>query len=154
MEHKAIESEAKFGVKGRMSIEVRDAETGALIPEESSFVDNVICDAAPAQLVQIWSGAEDFDQFAIAVGDDATTPVSSNAALNNEVWSEDATSVSATGDDLVVQLFLGTADANGYFLRECGLKHADVLLDHALITEIEKTARKTVTISITFTLSG
>ena len=88
----------------------------------------------------------------LAVGTDGTTPTSDDSALGNEVYRVENTSRDNRGRDLWTSTFLDTTEANGYVLREIGLftsSSGGLMVNRALITEIEKNNRKTVTIDVT-----
>jgi len=87
----------------------------------------------------------------IAAGTGTTTPTAADTALETETVRK-ARQESTTGtSDVIVSLFLGTADANGDVLTEVGaLDAASVgnLMNHSLITAITKAADTDVWIDI------
>lgn len=86
----------------------------------------------------------------------------SDADLNNRVYSEQVTSHSDNGKELLASTFLDSGEANGNTLDEIGLfsgdpanlANADVfLLNHATFTSVTKDNSKTVTFDVTLTFS-
>jgi hypothetical protein len=94
----------------------------------------------------------------MAFGIGTTTPQHSNTALNDEVYRTAVTESDQTGGDLDLVTFLDTGEANGNTLTEVGMFTDDaiaggMLLNHALITSVEKTNMKTVTTTVTLTFT-
>ena len=75
----------------------------------------------------------------LALGDDATTPQTSNRSLNNEVARFVFTERDNNGTELVTRTFLDTGMANGESLLECGLVDDTnaKLWNHSLIDDPE-----------------
>lgn len=88
----------------------------------------------------------------LAVGTDGTTPTSDDSSLGNEVYRVTNTDRENRGRDLRTSTFLDTTEANGNTLREVGLfteSSGGLMVNRALISEIVKNNRKTVTIDVT-----
>lgn len=144
---------APCALVGTITVETRDAKTGALIPEESGTTRNIVTDVGLVELAKILTKYTPATGYTIAVGTSSTAPAATDVALGAQVYEADATLVSSASTVFTGKLFLDTGDANGSTLVEAGLKHNGVLIDHSLITSIAKTAAKTVTVQVDLTLS-
>lgn len=138
---------------GRVTVETRDARTGALIPAESGTTENMVVDVGLVELAKILTKYAPATGYQIAVGTGANTPAAGDVALQAEVFRDLATFVSSAGAVFTASLFLDTTDANGYTLIEAALFHNGVMVDRAPITSVAKTAAKTVTVSVNLTIS-
>jgi hypothetical protein len=90
----------------------------------------------------------------LALGDGDSPPVSGNTSLNNEVERIAVTETSDRGTSLAVSTFIDTGQANGETIREVGLVDSGgTLLNHALVTPIDKDDETTATIDVTLSFS-
>ena len=94
----------------------------------------------------------------LAVGDDNTSPATTNDALNNEVFRKAVTDHSQTDNELLASTFIDSTEANGETLREVGLfagpDAADRMWNHSTIAAIEKDGTRTITIDVTLTFTA
>lgn len=95
-----------------------------------------------------------YDAANLALGTGTTTPTSGDTALGNEVYRTGVTTTEARGEDLYTSTFIDTSEANGYSLTEVGLASnanagSGILVNHALISDVQKDNQKAVTIDIT-----
>jgi len=95
----------------------------------------------------------------LAVGTGDTAPSSGNTQLNNEVYRVAVTDSTDRGTELFTSTFLDSTEANGYDLLEAGLVTSaaggsDILLNHALISDIEKDNESTATIDASLSFSN
>jgi hypothetical protein len=94
------------------------------------------------------------DATHLAVGTGTTQPVSGNTSLNNEVFRVPTTDSANRGATLFTSTFFDTSEANGNTLTEVGLITADsggTLLNHSLISTIDKDDESTATIDVSLT---
>jgi len=87
----------------------------------------------------------------IAAGTGTTTPTAADTTLETETVRKARQEYTEGVSDVVVSLFLGTADANGDVLTETGALDASSsgnLMNHASITAITKNAATDVWIDI------
>jgi hypothetical protein len=97
--------------------------------------------------------AVDLNVTHLAVGNDDTAPTTSDTTLTNEVHRTEITDIIDNGNDFTTSTFLDSSEANGYTLNEVGLFTDDgtadnLMVNHALITSIEKDSTKTATIDV------
>lgn len=146
---------ARAGIRGVISVEVTDAVTGRRIEEECSVNENIVTDVGLVELMRL-ANREDLSSpvtFEICVGDNGTEPEASDTELGNNVYEATITSRTRTDESIAFKLFIDTTQANGNTLREAGLKHNNVLIDHALLSAtVAKDSSKNVTVSIVLTL--
>lgn len=95
----------------------------------------------------------------LAVGTGNTAPSSGNTQLNNEVYRVAVTDSTDRGNELFTSTFLDSTEANGYNLVEAGLVTSaaggsNILLNHALISDIEKDNESTATIDASLSFSN
>lgn len=98
----------------------------------------------------------------LALGDDTTTPDSTNTELGNEIYRTVVGDADRDGADLLTSTFLSQAEANGETITEVGLAGGDVgsgepLLTHALFAsgdEIEKNSQMVATIDYILEIRG
>jgi hypothetical protein len=95
----------------------------------------------------------------LALGTDSTQPDSGNSALNNEVYRVTVTDTADRGSELFTSTFLDSTEANGNTLVEAGLVTSaaggsNVLLNHALISDIVKDDESTATIDVSLSFSN
>lgn len=100
----------------------------------------------------------------LAVGDDDTSPATSNDELNNEVFRKEVTDHSQNGNELLASTFIESDEANGETLREVGLfaggeepgdaDFPDRMWNHSTISSIEKDNTRTITIDVTLTFDA
>lgn len=142
-----------LSVTGRIHVETRDAATGAIIPEETGWSDNIVVDVGLAQLAALIAQESASTGFEIGVGTSNTAPAGTQTDLLARVYKAAITHKSRSGAVITFKLYVDTASANGSTLVEAGLYHNGVLIDRALITSVAKTASKTVTVSVELTIS-
>ena len=88
----------------------------------------------------------------LAVGTDGSDATVDDSGLGNEVYRVDHRGRENRGRDLWTTTFLDTTEANGNTLREVGLvtdSSGGIFVNRALISEVVKNNRKTVTIDVT-----
>lgn len=90
----------------------------------------------------------------LAVGTGTTQPASGDGSLESEVYRVATTDDAVNGGELFTSTFLDTSEANGNTLTEVGLVTDDgsgsnLLLNHSLISGIEKTSNTTATVDVT-----
>lgn len=96
----------------------------------------------------------------LALGDDDTTPSSSNTSLNNEFFRKQTSSGNATSNSLQVDTLVGKSQANGSTIREVGLftdtsgGANERMLNHAVIADIVKDNTREITFQITLTFNA
>jgi len=95
----------------------------------------------------------------LAVGTGNTTPSSADAQLNNEVYRVAVTDSTDRDTELFTSTFLDSTEANGYSLAEVGLVTSDaggsdILLNHALVSDIQKDNESTATIDVSLSFSN
>lgn len=147
-------AERTLRVKGRIIVEVRDAATGALIPEESCVVDNIITNSGLDQIVKLIVQASYSTGFRIGLGTGTNAPAATDTALQTSVFEANVTSQQRSGAVATFKLFLDTTQANGNTLTEVGLFFDGSMVDRALLSQsIVKTSSKTATISVQITVS-
>jgi hypothetical protein len=154
--HEHIESLSghKVGLKGVIIVETRDALTGALIPEESCVVENIVTDVGLARLAGLLAQVTYSTGFQISVGTSTTAAAAGDVALGAQVLIANTTSQAQSGAVAIFKLFIDTTQANGSPLAEAGLWFDGVLIDHAILSSIvAKTSGKTCTVTIQITLS-
>lgn len=152
--HVTSSVERKLSLHGVITAETRDALTGALIPEESCVVDNIVTDVGLAQIAEVIAQMSYSTAYQIAVGTSTTTPAAADTALGAAVLTASVTSQTASGAVATFKLFIDTTQCNGSTLAEVGLLFDSVLIDHALLSStISKTSGKTVTITVQLTFS-
>lgn len=149
-------SEAQARVKGVITVEVRDAATGELIPEECSVNENIVLDVGLAELARVINGdaLQTGVAWEIAVGTSTTTPVAGDSALGNQVFKATITTRSRSSASVSFKLFIDTTQANGNTLAEAALLHDGVLIDRALLSAtVAKDSSKNVTVTVQLSLS-
>jgi len=102
------------------------------------------------------SQSVDLSASHLAVGTGTTQPTSGNTSLNNEVARLATTDDTDNGTTLFTSTFLDTSEANGNTLDEVGLITASsggTLLNHSLISSIDKTDETTATIDVSLTFA-
>lgn len=152
----SIESTSSAQVSGVIAVEVRDAATGALIPEESCVVHNIVTDVGLAELARIVNGDPLLTAvgWEIGVGTSSTAAAAGDTALGAQVLRDDITSRARSGTAIAFKFFIDTTQANGSTLAEAGLFHDGVLVDRAILSPtVAKTSAKVVTVTVTLTLS-
>lgn len=153
-EHILRRSASKVGLQGVITVETRDAETGALIPEESCRVENMVVDVGLARLAGMMAQVSYSTGFTIGVGTDATAADAADTDLGASVHEEAVTTQSQAGAVATYKLFIDSTEANGEILAEAGLKFDGVLIDRAILSStVAKNSGKTVTVTIQLTLS-
>lgn len=95
----------------------------------------------------------------LAVGTDDTQPDGGNEELNNEVYRAAVTDDADRGSTLFTSTFLDSTEANGNTLVEAGLVTSaaggsNILLNHALISGIQKDNESTATIDVSLSFSN
>lgn len=146
-------TEATFRLSGRISMETRWADTGALIPEESGWSDNIVVDVGLVELASIIAQEAETQGFQIGVGTSSTAAASTQTGLLAQVYRANVTQVTRAGAVVTFKLYVDTSSANGSTLVEAGLFHNNVLIDRAIVTSVAKTASKTVTVVVELTIS-
>lgn len=130
-----------------------------LTPEQSDHVHNT----AVAGLLQYIVDNLDIDQSTnenashLAIGTDDTTPTVNDSALGNEVHRNAVTSTTDGGSSLQITTLFDTGEANGNTLVEVALFTASsggTMLNRAIISDVEKTDQKTLTVDVTLTFSA
>ena len=87
----------------------------------------------------------------VAVGDDNTTPTAGDTALANELTRKARQETTEGTSDVIISLWLSSADSNGNALKEVGLFDASSngnLLVRDIVTVINKTSSIEVWIDI------
>lgn len=95
--------------------------------------------------------SSNFDASHLAVGDDDTTPQSSNVSLNNEVGRFAVTETEDRSNSIWTRTFVDTSQANGNTLKEVGLiteSSGGTLLNHSIMQDVPKDNTTTVTIDV------
>jgi len=131
--------------------------TREVAPVATDHVSNVTCvglheyavdDLHPTQTV-------DIEASHLAVGsDDGTQPSTGDTALNNQVGVVQITDSIDNNSTLKSSVFVDSSQLNGNTLAEVGLTTASsggTLLNHALISPVQKDADATVTIDVDLT---
>jgi len=96
----------------------------------------------------------------LALGtDDTTQPASGDSTLNSEVYRVEVTDGIDRGSELFTSTFLDSTEANGNTLVEAGLVTSaaggsNILLNHALISDIEKDEESTATVDVALSFSN
>jgi len=93
----------------------------------------------------------------LALGTDSTSVSSADTSLGNEVYRTAVTDAVENGNTLTVATFFDSAEANGNDLEEVGLFTAadtGLMLNHAQITTLTKTASKTLTVDVDLTFTN
>lgn len=145
-------------MSGRVVIEVRDAQSGALT--QGLQTRNLIVNTGLAFLIDRAKG----DQFNIAnffaVGDSATPPAATDTLLASEVFrSQIATSRRIGSNQWEVKGFVASGQANGYTLREFGVfatfdPNSGPMLCRLIHSPITKNTSSTITYIWTGTLAA
>lgn len=141
------------GVFGRIAVETRDADTGALLPDECGETPNILLDVGLEELARIVAQAAASVGYEIQVGTGTSAFTGTETTLQTPVYKAVVTSQNATGAQVAISLFIDRNSANGYTLTEAGLLHNNVVIDRSLITAVNKTSGKTVTVTVTLTLA-
>lgn len=141
------------GVMGRIAVETRDADTGALIPTECGETPNILLDVGLEELARVIAQTAASVGYEIQVGTGTSAFDGTESALETPVYKAVVTSQNATGTQVSIALFIDRNSANGYTLTEAGLLHNGVVIDRSLITAVNKTSGKTVTVTVTLTLA-
>lgn len=87
----------------------------------------------------------------LAVGDDNTTPTVADTTLGNEENRKARQEYTSGTSNVIISLFLGTADSNGDNLAEVGVFDAGAagnMMMRSVFTTIAKTASKDVWIDV------
>lgn len=110
------------------------------------------------------SSSIDEDVTHLAVGDDSTTPQTSDTTLTNEVFRKTVTDYSQTDNELLASTFIESSEANGNTIREVGLfagglapgdtGYPDRMWNHSVIADIVKDDTRTITIDVTLTFTA
>ena len=94
----------------------------------------------------------------LALGDDDSTPATSDDSLNNEVFRKATTDNSQNQNNLTASTFIDYTEANGNTIREVGLfagpDTSDRMWNHAVVSDIVKDSDRTITVDITLTFSA
>lgn len=100
----------------------------------------------------------DEDTSHLAVGDDGTTPSSTDSSLTNEIFRKTVTDHSQVDNELVASTFIDSSEANGNTFREIGLfagpDATDRMWNHSTIASITKDNTRTITIDVTLSFSA
>lgn len=142
-----------FRVVGRIEVETRDATTGERLEAECGVTENIVVDVGLAELAAILAQETETTGYQIGVGTGSTAFTGTETDLQTRVYRANITSKTRSAAAVTFKLYVDTSSANGYTLTEAGLFHNNVLIDRATTTSVAKTAAKTVTYSITLTLS-
>lgn len=139
------------GVKDNVTIEVRDPE-GRLLEQHKTH--NRVTDAGRSlAAARLENGTPTAGLTHFAVGTSSSTPQATDVSLGAEVFRSVITQYIPAAQKITVRYFLGTGDANGNTLVECGALNAasgGVLYARAVHNPVTKTASKTVTYSWDF----
>jgi hypothetical protein len=86
----------------------------------------------------------------IGWGTDDSTPVSTNASLNNEILENEDEGVSALGDyKILAQGELSLTEGNGNTIKEVGIKASPYLINHSIdFDPIDKTDQKIIYLEV------
>lgn len=155
---------------GRIGVDVRDRAAArgrvtATVYEvrEDGTREQVAQHTSPNQILHGWDeqairvGATGGDAYVdesagFKVGTDNTAPAYTNSDINNPVYTADLVSVTVDTNQLNVEAFLDTTEANGNDLVEGGLvSEGDTVYNHATYTAITKTENREVVYNITIT---
>ncbi|WP_436933702.1 hypothetical protein [Halovenus marina] len=155
--HDLDELRARYPEWDDLDREEKLERTRGVPPRETDHVSNVTCvglheyaidDLHPDQTV-------DIDASHLAVGsDDGTQPSTGDTSLNNQVGVVSITDSIDVASTLKSSVFIDSSQLNGNTLAEVGLTTASsggTLLNHALISPIQKDADSTVTIDVDLT---
>lgn len=127
-------------------------------PEEEYSTHNITCVGLDETIVDLLDESNQMTESAsdIAVGDDdSTAPSHSNTSLNNKVGELEISTFEDQGSSLLMSAFADSSQLNNYVIKEAGIiTEEDTLLNHADITNVDKTSSKTMTIEITLSFTN
>lgn len=142
----------RLGVKGRVRVVVRDAETGRIIEERS--VENLVVNIGKNHIADLIIGASTDSFTHCAVGSGTTQPTATDLASPIGERKQ-YTDRFRTNNIATFSFFFSSGDNNGVW-SECGLFTAasrGAMLSRALFTpSIVKDSTKTVTVEWDITI--
>ena len=146
----------QLDLDSNVEIVVREARIGGLILSRQ-LVKNLVVDAGLQQFIDIAKGDNTSPILYAAVGTSATAVAAGQTVLGGEVFRNNLTTSSRSGNIWTMTYYLSSTQANGSSLQEYGEFNAltlGVMLARATYTAIAKTSSITVTYTHSITLSA